>query len=269
MSHNIQGKVAVVTGSSRGIGRACARALSDAGARIALVSRSPDTLADTKQEIPGAELTVAADLAFEGSAQRVAEQVLHHFDGEVHVLINNAGAVLNRRTVRLRETDVDALLNLNVRAALMLSSALVPPMLEGGAGSIVNVGSINGMVGLPFSAAYAAPKSAIDGLTRACAAEWGPFGVRVNSVCPGVIDTDMWTDGRRQPGVDEHVTQQVALRRWGTPDDVAEVVLFLASDAARYVTAQILAVDGGLANTRDLLPRPDIAKPEALAGQGS
>lgn len=269
MSQSMQGKVAVVTGASRGIGRACARALSDAGARVALVSRSPDALADTKQEIPGAELTVAADLAAEGSVQLVAEQVLDHFDGEIHVLVNNAGAVLNRRTVRLREGDVDALLNLNVRAGLMLSSAIAPSMLERGAGSIVNVGSINGMVGLPFSAAYAASKSAIDGLTRACAAEWGPFGVRVNSVCPGVIDTDMWADGRRQPGVDEHVNQQVALRRWGTPDDVADVVLFLASDAARYVTAQILAVDGGLASTRDLLPRPDVAKPETPPGQGS
>lgn len=265
----MHGRVAVVTGASRGIGRACARALGDAGARVALVSRSPAALADSTKDVVGAELTVAADLAVQGSAQLVAEQVFDHFDGEVDVLVNNAGAVLNRRTVRLRDDDVDGLLNLNVRAALMLSSAMAPSMLERGAGSIVNVGSINGLIGLPFSAAYAASKSALDGLTRACAAEWGPFGIRVNSVCPGVIATDMWADGRSQPGVDEHVAQQVALRRWGTPEDVADVVLFLASDAARYVTAQILAVDGGLASTRDLLPRPDLSQPVSTSGDGS
>jgi len=252
-----------VTGASRGIGYACARALGDAGARLALVSRSSDALERAQSEMSGAEVIVACDLAGDGAARAVADAVLDHFHGKVDILVNNAGVVLNRRTHRLAEGDVDELLRTNVRAALMLSAAIAPGMMDHGSGAIVNVGSINGRVGLPFSAAYAASKSALDGLTRACAAEWGPFGIRVNSVCPGVIETDMWADGRRDRDVVDRVAGQVALRRWGTVEDVAGVVAFLASDAAAYVTAQVLAVDGGLASTTDLLGRPDLEESAA------
>jgi NAD(P)-dependent dehydrogenase (short-subunit alcohol dehydrogenase family) len=128
----------------------------------------------------------------------------------------------------------------------------MPGRIEQGRGSIVNVSSVSSQVGTPRRAAYAASKGAVDAMTRALAMEYGPQGVRVNAVAPGVITTAMWERNRAIPGVIEQVEALTALRRWGTPEDVADVVVFLASDASRYVTAQTIEVDGGMASTLDL-----------------
>jgi NAD(P)-dependent dehydrogenase (short-subunit alcohol dehydrogenase family) len=139
-----------------------------------------------------------------------------------------------------------------VRSLLLLITALLPGMVERGRGSIVNLSSVSGVIGTPRRAAYAATKGAVDALTRSLAMEYGPHGVRVNSVAPGVIDTDLWARNRTIPGVVEEVEALIPLRRWGTPEEVADVITFLASDAARYVTAQTISVDGGQAHTQNL-----------------
>jgi NAD(P)-dependent dehydrogenase (short-subunit alcohol dehydrogenase family) len=140
----------------------------------------------------------------------------------------------------------------NLRAPLLLVAALLPSMLAGGRGSIVNVSSVSAVVGTPRRAAYAASKGALDAATRSLAVELGPRGIRVNSVAPGVVDTDMWARSKAVDGVVERVEAVTPLRRWARPDDIADVIVFLASDAARFVTGETISVDGGMARTLDL-----------------
>jgi NAD(P)-dependent dehydrogenase (short-subunit alcohol dehydrogenase family) len=140
----------------------------------------------------------------------------------------------------------------NVRAPLLLVAALVPSMSERGGGSIVNLSSVSGILGTPRRAAYAATKGAVDAATRSLAMELGPHGIRVNSVAPGVVDTALWERNKAIPGVVEGVEAQTPLRRWAQPEDVADVIVFLATDAARFVTGQVISADGGMAATLDL-----------------
>jgi NAD(P)-dependent dehydrogenase (short-subunit alcohol dehydrogenase family) len=247
----------VITGASRGIGAACARAFAERGARVALVARSASALQAVADEVGKEAVVVAVDLTDEDAADTVSAAVDSSFDGRLDVLVNNAGMVLNRRSERLDGAQIDTVIGLNLRSVLLLCARL-GHALRAARGNIVNVSSVTGIAGLPFSAAYAASKSGVDGMTRALAAEWGPFGVRVNAVAPGVIMTDMWEEGRARDGIIGHIERQIALRRWGTAEEVADVVTFLASDAARYVTGQTLVVDGGLASLLDLFPRQDV-----------
>jgi 3-oxoacyl-[acyl-carrier protein] reductase len=172
--------------------------------------------------------------------------------GHVDVLVNNAAAAARMPSTELDGGTVDEMLIVNVRSLLLLTTAVLPSMVERGSGSIVNLSSVSGVVGTPNRSAYAATKAAVDGLTRSLAMEFGPHGIRVNAVAPGVIDTDLWARNKAVPGVVEQIEAQIPLRRWGTADDVADVIVFLASDASRYVTAQTISVDGGMAHTLDL-----------------
>lgn len=248
---SLSGRTALVTGASRGIGRATALALDRSGARVALVARSADALTEVAAGLANDPVVITADLAGEHAPVAVAAAALTAF-GVVDVLVNNAAVAVRQPAVDLTVSTVDALLQVNVRSLLLLSARLIPAMVEAGGGSIVNVSSISGLRGTPRRAAYAASKSAVDGMTRALAQEYGPAGIRVNAVAPGIVDTDLWAYNKQLPGVVEQTTQHIPLRRWGTPEEVADVIVFLASDAARYVTAQTLGVDGGMANTLDL-----------------
>lgn len=248
---DLKGRTGVVTGASRGIGAATARALDRAGARVVLVARTTAALEQVASELRHDPVVVTADLAQDGSAQRVASAALDAL-GHVDVLVNNAAAAVRMPSAELDAATIDRLLTLNVRSLLLLTTALLPGMVERGSGSIVNLSSISGVTGTPRRAAYAASKGAVDALTRSLAMEYGPYGVRVNAIAPGVIDTDLWARNKAVPGVVEQVEATIALRRWGTPEEVADVIVFLASDAARYVTAQTISVDGGQAHTLDL-----------------
>ena len=131
-----------------------------------------------------------------------------------------------------------------------------PRLIERGSGSIINLSSVSGRVGTPRRAAYAASKGAIDAATRSLAMELGPYGIRVNSVAPGVVDTAMWEKNKKVPGVVEAVERLTPLRRWGTPEDIADVIVFLASESARFVTGEVISADGGMAHTLDLYGGP-------------
>jgi NAD(P)-dependent dehydrogenase (short-subunit alcohol dehydrogenase family) len=249
---SLEGRTAVVTGASRGIGAATARGLDGAGAQVALVARDADALGRVARELTHQPLVVPADLRDADAAQRIADHVLDEFGSTVDVLVNNAAAAARLPTTEIDAPLIDELLAVNVRAPLLLIAAFIPAMVARGRGSIVNLSSVSGLVGTPNRAAYAASKGAIDAATRSLALELGPSGIRVNSVAPGVVDTALWARNKAIPGVVESIEAQTPLRRWATPEDIADVIVFLAGDAARFITGETICVDGGMAHTLDL-----------------
>ena len=248
---SLEGRAALVTGASRGIGAAIARALDRVGARVALVARDATALEVVAGELGNDPVVLAADLADPTVPARLVSEARDRLGG-IDVLVNNAAVAARAPTEELDAALVDRLYAVNVRAPLLLIAALVPSMIERASGVIISISSGSAVVGTPRRAAYAATKGAIDAATRSLAIELGPSGIRVNSVAPGVVDTEMWARNKAIPGVIEEIEALTPLRRWATPEDVADVVAFLASDAARFVTGETVCVDGGLARTTDL-----------------
>jgi NAD(P)-dependent dehydrogenase (short-subunit alcohol dehydrogenase family) len=252
---SLDGRTAIVTGASRGIGAAIARALDRAGARVVLVARDREALAGVAADLHNGPVVLPVDLADPDAPARLVAEARDRV-GAIDVLVNNAALAARAPTDELDAALVDRLYAVNVRAPLLLIAALVPSMVERGRGAIINISSGSAVVGTPRRAAYAATKGAIDAATRSLAIELGPHGIRVNSVAPGVVDTEMWARNKAIPGVIEEIEALTPLRRWATPDDIADVVAFLASDGARFVTGETVCVDGGLARTRDLYGGP-------------
>ena len=251
----LSGKTAVVTGASRGIGEASARALDAAGARVVLTGRTVADLERVAADLSNTPVILEADLAPPRAGTELAGRVLAAVDG-VDILVNNAGIPMRRTPDQLTEEDFDLVFSINVRSLLMLTLGLAESMTERGGGSVINISSIASLRGPLGRVAYAGTKGAVDAITRALAADWGPNGIRVNSLCPGLIATAIWEKDRQTiPGLIERLEDGIALKRWGYGDDVADVVLFFASDASRYVTGEVVAVDGGMARV-GAAPRP-------------
>jgi NAD(P)-dependent dehydrogenase (short-subunit alcohol dehydrogenase family) len=250
-SFSLEGRTALVTGASRGIGAATARALDHAGARVALVARSEEKLLDVARDLDRDPVVLVGDLAEVAAPAEIAERALEAL-GTVDVLVNNAAVAARLDTADTDSTIIDEMLAVNVRAPLLLVGALIPSMIQAGRGSIINLSSLSGLVGTPRRAAYAASKGALEAATRSLAIELGPSGIRVNSVAPGVVDTALWAKNKAIDGVVETIEHQTPLRRWATPEDIADVIVFLASDAARFVTGETISADGGMARTLDL-----------------
>ena len=240
-------KIAVVSGASRGIGEASARALDAAGARVVLTGRTVSDLERVAADLKNDPVILESDLSPPRAGTELGERILDEV-GPVDILVNNAGIPMRRTPDVLTEEDFDLVFSINVRSLLMLTLALGPGMAERGGGSIINISSIASLRGPVGRVAYAGTKGAVDAMTRALAADWGSEGIRVNAICPGLIATAIWADDRNNvPGLSERMADRIALKRWGFGDDVADVVLFFASDASRYMTGEVVAVDGGLA----------------------
>ena len=242
----LQGKVALVTGASRGIGRAIALGLAAEGARVAInyVSR-PDAAAAVREAIEtlGREgLTVQADVAVAADVERMVAQVLERF-GQIDVLVNNATLHRGRRVHRLPESDWDAVLDSCLKGAYHCCQHVVPHMMERRSGRIINISSVVGLVGWPGDTAYGAAKAGLVGFTRSLAKEVAPYGITANVVMPGYVRTDM--TAALTPKNVEQMLALIPLGRAGEPEDVAEVVTFLAARAA-YVTGAVYVVDGGM-----------------------
>jgi len=232
----LDGRTALVTGASRGIGEHCARVLDAEGARVALAARSVADMQTVAAELTDA-VVLEADLLAPGAAADLAARSVEVLGG-VDILVNNAG-------ISERQGDAQQVMQINYQVPLELTGALAKQMGERGHGSVIHTSSIAGTTGLAELKTYGASKAAVDSLTRSQAADYGPAGVRVNAVAPGLIITEMWAEGREIPGLADGLERHIALGRWGVPQEIASVVGFLASDDARYVTGQTITVDGG------------------------
>ena len=244
---SLAGRVAVVTGGTRGLGAGFAEALGDAGASVVLVGRDATAAAvvlstlrgrDIRVEFIEADVTVAADV------QRVLDTTLTTF-GQVDVLVNNAGACVHAPALDVTPEDWRAVMAVNIDAVWTCSQTFGRQFVAQGSGSIVNIGSMSGfIVNRPqWQPAYNASKAAVHHLTRSLAAEWGPHGVRVNALAPGYIKTDM--SPVDDPKFRQHWIEDAPLQRYGTVEELAPAVVFLASDASSFVTGSVLVADGG------------------------
>ena len=243
----LEGKVAVVTGGSRGIGRAIATELAKHGADIAFTGRSlNDNTRSLESEL--AQLGVkakayATDAADYIASEEFIKEVLQEF-GKIDILVNNAGITKDGLLMRMSEEQWDEVLRVNLKSAFNLTKAVTMPMMRARQGSIINISSVVGVTGNAGQANYAASKAGLIGFTKATAKELGSRGIRINAIAPGFIQTDM-TDVL-DPKMVEEWSKSIALRRLGTPEEVAQVVAFLSSDAASYITGQVLNVCGGM-----------------------
>ena len=250
MSTSGNGRVALVTGASRGIGRAAALGLADAGFDVVLndIPRQDAELQAVKEEIEGRGrrcFVAFADVSKKVEVTAMVEQAIKAA-GQVDTVVNNAGILSSKSVEQLGEEQWDAVLDVNAKGTFLVIQALLPHMRARHYGRIVNIASIGGKHGAPLQAHYSASKAAVMGFTRVLAQEVGADGITANCVCPGIIVTEMGrTNLSDQANVDKW-TAMTALRRLGQPDDVAGAVVFFASDASAFVTGQSLNVCGGI-----------------------
>jgi NAD(P)-dependent dehydrogenase (short-subunit alcohol dehydrogenase family) len=240
-------RVAVITGGAQGIGRRTAELFAERGYRIAVIDlRQPEQTAKNIEANGGEALGYAGNIADENAVERFAQYVFERY-GRVDVLVNNAGISHISPAEQTTVGDYRRVLEVNLVAPFLLSKVFGEKMLEAGSGSIVNVASIAGLVGVADRAAYNASKHGLIGLTRTLAAEWGGRGVRVNAVCPGWVKTEM--DVADQAGgsySDADITNRVPMARFASPDDIARAIAFLADDQeASFINGHALTVDGG------------------------
>ncbi len=247
--NRLEGKVAVVTGGNAGIGEAIAKHFADEGASVVVTGRRQqelDRVASVIRLNKGKLLAVAGSVTDEVHVQDVVRRALDSF-GKIDVLVNNAG--IGEFGKRLHETDDTVwakVLDVNLSGVFRMTRAVIPQMQKQGRGSIINISSIASLVGLSGLAAYTASKGGLDALTRALAVEYAKEGIRCNVVNPGLIDTPMAAPLMSNPDMLQPILAQYAIRRPGTPAEVANMVLYLASDEAAWVTGATFPIDGGM-----------------------
>ncbi len=249
MAFNFDGKVAVVTGASRGIGEATVRQLDAGGARVVLVSRSKKKLNKIATELVNETLVVDCDLSADRSTDDIRDRVFEKFD-RIDILVNNAAIERNEPAHRATAAAIDETLLVNLRQAFMLCAVFAKDLFAT-QGNVVNVTSTAAAGAGGTQGAYAASKGGLNTLTKNLSNEWANKGVRINAVAPGLVLTEMWEPTFELLGeenVMENFVKRVPLGKWGTPEEIANVICFLASDLASYMTGQVVRVDGGMLN---------------------
>jgi 3-oxoacyl-[acyl-carrier protein] reductase len=242
--HELKDSVALVTGGSRGIGLAIARALAEGGARVAVVARGEEGAVEAAASLPGeGHMGLGCDVADGERVAAVVSQVEESL-GTISILVNNAGVTRDNLLLRMKDEDWNTVMDVNLRGAFHTTRAVLRGMMKQRDGVILNVTSVVGLMGNAGQANYAASKAGLVGFTKSVARELASRGIRCNAVAPGYIETDM-TGGLNEKQV-EALAGQIPLGRLGQPEDIAGVARFLAGPSARYITGQVITVDGGM-----------------------
>jgi 3-oxoacyl-[acyl-carrier protein] reductase len=246
MDKHLAGRVAIVTGAAQGIGRAIALRFTHEGAKVVVVdlkAESIQAVVDEIQAAGGTALAAVCDVTRRDQVNAAVAKVLEAY-GQIDILCNNAGITRDARLVKMTEEDFDLVLNVNLKGVFNLTQAVAPSMVERGYGRIISTSSIVGLYGNFGQTNYVATKAGVIGMTRVWARELGPKGVTANAIAPGFIATDMVKTVPQE--ILDKFTSMTPVRRLGTPDDIANAYLFLASEAASFVNGAVLSVDGGL-----------------------
>ena len=246
ISTDLSGRTALVTGAAQGLGRCIAQTLAAAGAKVACIDINAESLADTVAGIRSAGGTaepLACDVTQSDRVGEVVDQVVAMW-GKLDILVNNAGVTRDNVLVRMKDEQWDLVLNINLRGTFLFTRAAARPMMKARGGRIINVASVSGLMGNPGQVNNSASKAGVIGLTRTVACELASRNITVNAVAPGFIATDM--TAKLGEEILQKVRAEIPLGRLGEPQDVADAVLFLASDAASFITGHILTIDGGL-----------------------
>lgn len=239
------GKTVIVTGSTRGIGRAIAERFAELGANVMLCGTT-DRVHEVVNELKSKGFNAAGfvgDLAKPGNAQALVDQTVDVF-GSLDILINNAGITRDKLLIKMEEEDWDAVMNINLKSAFLLTKAAVKIMMKKKKGTIINISSVVGLMGNSSQANYAASKAGMIGFTKSVAKEYARRGITCNAIAPGFIETEM--TGSLPEEVKEYYLKNIPLGRPGTTSEVADLAVFLASDRAQYITGQVINIDGGL-----------------------
>ena len=244
---DLSGKVALVTGATRGLGEVAALALAKAGARVAVCGRSRpdmDRVTSDIEAFGGQAKPFSLDVLKKTEVEKTVSQVVDQFGG-IDILVNNAGVNFRVPVLEFPEEEWDRILATNLKGYFLTAQAVAPGMLERGYGKIINMSSILGAVGLPMQAAYASSKGGVDQLTKVMALEWAKEGVRVNAIGPTYFETELVAQLRDDPERFNFINERTPMGRWGYPSELEGIVIFLAAPASDFITGQTIYIDGG------------------------
>jgi NAD(P)-dependent dehydrogenase (short-subunit alcohol dehydrogenase family) len=244
---DLDGKVAMVTGSTRGMGEAAAMALAKAGADVAVCGRKKTDLERVSSAIKALGRKSAGFTLEVTSTEAIQEgfdQIMGHF-GKVDILVNNAGTNYRVPVLEYPEEEWDRVININLKGYFLVAKAVVPQMLERGYGKVINMSSILGMIGLPHQLAYASSKGGVNQMTKVMALEWAKSGIRVNAIGPTYFETEMVAQIRNDPERFNFINERTPMGRWGYLEELEGIVIFLAAPASDFITGQTIYIDGG------------------------
>ncbi len=240
----LKNKSAIITGGATGIGLATARAFCKEGAKVVLFGRRKEKLEKAVKELGDSAYFVQGDMTSNGDLDKLINEALHNLKG-IDILVNNAGLFNGSPLHEITDSQWDEMMDINIRSVFQLTRRVLPVMMAQKRGSIINISSILGIVAVPQVAAYNVSKGALNQFSRSIAVEYGPYNIRSNSICPGLIETDMTADLMKDASLMKEWSKDYPIGRFGKPEDIANGCLYLASEESSFITGAVLPIDGG------------------------